>query len=133
MNDPLGTLRAVIGGNNRCHCIHVAELITRVDKLEANPRTATATFVPDPWGHAAGHRAPAAAAGEPRTASTAVASPALSLKLTATLGSIGYKDRPIFDQKMSLQEEYRFNGVKDGFKWKTKVQAYFTTCAPVLM
>jgi hypothetical protein len=53
--------------------------------------------------------------------------------LALTLGSIGYKDRPIFDQKMSLQEEYRFNGVKDGFKWKTKVQAYFTTCAPVLM
>ena len=30
----MGTLRAVIGGNNACHCIHVAELITRVDKLE---------------------------------------------------------------------------------------------------
>jgi uncharacterized coiled-coil protein SlyX len=38
--DPLGNLRAAIGGNNHCHCIHVEELIKRVDKLEANPRAA---------------------------------------------------------------------------------------------
>ena len=104
-----------------------------MDKLEANPRTAAATFVPDPWSHAASHRAPAAAAGEPHTASTAAASPALPLKLTAALGSIGYKDRPIFDQKMTLPEGYRFNGVKDGFKWEGNIEAYFITCAPVLM
>ena len=57
----------------------------------------------------------------------------LPLKLMATLGSIGYKDRPIFDHKMTLQDEMKFNGVKDGFKWKKKIEQYFITCAPVMM
>ena len=34
---------------------------------------------------------------------------------------------------MTLQEEYRFNGVKDGVKWKNKIHGYFVSCAPVLM
>ena len=34
---------------------------------------------------------------------------------------------------MTLQEEFRFNGTKDGYKWKNKVHGYFITCAPVLL
>jgi hypothetical protein len=52
----------------------------------------------------------------------------------STLGSVGYKDRPIFDQKMTLQDEFKFNGkTENAFKWKTKVHGYFITCAPILL
>ena len=47
--DQLGAMRAVIGGNQLCHCIHVKELVERVDRLEAATRPAAATFRPDPW------------------------------------------------------------------------------------
>jgi hypothetical protein len=131
-NDPLGSMRACMGGNNICHCIHVKELIERVDRIEATSRTAAATFVPDPWSRNVGPTAPATLSG-PSTGNIAAPNDTLPLKLTATLGAIGYKDRPIFDMKMSLQDDYKFNGSKDGFKWKGKVGSYFTTCAPVLM
>ncbi len=49
------------------------------------------------------------------------------------LGPIGYKDRPVFDHKMTLQDDFKFNGVKDGYKWKGKVESYFMSCAPVMM
>ena len=38
----------------------------------------------------------------------------LPLRLNGPLGAIGYKDRPIFDEKMATHEEYKFNGVKGG-------------------
>ena len=53
-DDPLGAMRAVIGGNNACHCIHVKELQERVDKLEAK-----AQWTPDAWASRAGAGAPA--------------------------------------------------------------------------
>jgi hypothetical protein len=49
------------------------------------------------------------------------------------LGSIGYKDRPLFDHQMTLQDEFKFNGVKDGYTWKGKVENYMMACAPVMM
>ena len=132
MNDPLGVIRAVIGGNQACHCVHVKELIERVGKLEALPRAAAANFTPDPWSRSAGHTAPVPVNGLPAGSAQQTWNE-LPLKLTATLGSIGYRDRPIFDQKMALQDDFKFNGVKDGHKWKNKGHGYFMTCAPVLM
>ena len=35
--DPLGAMRAVIGGNNLCHCVHVKELQEKVAALERQP------------------------------------------------------------------------------------------------
>ena len=35
--------------------------------------------------------------------------------------------------KMAPQEEYKYNGVKDGIKWKERIEGYFISCAPVLM
>ena len=34
---------------------------------------------------------------------------------------------------MTLQEDLKFNGVKDGVKWKSRIEGYFISCAPVLM
>ena len=141
--DPLGAMRAVIGGNNICHCIHVTELQTRVDKIEAlaaaaPPRSAPPGFMPDsrgtdPWSEYGGRAGPTGSIGAVIAGEAPAAADSLPLKLMGTLGSIGYKDRPIFDHKMTLQDEYKFNGVKDGFKWKKKIEQYFITCAPVLM
>ena len=37
------------------------------------------------------------------------------------------------NSRKELQEEFKFNGVKDGMKWKDKVERYFISCAPVLL
>ena len=125
-------MRTCMGGNNICHCIHVRGLIGRVDRVEATSRTAAAAFIPDPWMRNVGPTAPATLSG-PSTGNIAAPNDTLPLKLTATLGAIGYNDRPIFDMKMALQDDYKFNGSRDGSKWKSKVGSYFITCAPVLM
>ena len=78
---------------------------------------------PDGAGHAREAAGPARGSGGRR---------ALPLRLTGPLGSIGYKDRPIFDEKMSTLEEYKFNGVKNGIAWKTKTERHFIARAPVL-
>ena len=43
-----------------CNFLLVEELLKRVDKFEANPRPAAATYVPAPWNMNAGHTATAA-------------------------------------------------------------------------
>ena len=150
-------MRAVIGGNQLCHCIHVKEVIERVDKLEAKAQWTKDAWAKDggaagggaagpgsgaggaPGGGTGGWAPGGGAGGGPPGGGAGIGgSPArvwdeLPLKLTATLGSIGYKDRPIFDHKMTLQDEFKSNGVKDGFKWKGEIGKYFITCAPVLM
>ena len=129
--DPVGLLRAVIGGNNRCHCIHVSELIEKVTALEqrANTRHGAApsdTPPPDFWAAAAGRLAPPAA-------SAARAGPTpLPLALHAPLGAIAFKDRKLFDDKLAMQDEFKFNGVRGGISWKGKVERYFISCAPIL-
>ncbi len=136
--DPLGILRAVIGGNQACHCIHVTELQDKVATLEraAIARAAPTRFTPDPWsrGHAGADGAPEPRGSQiPTTENGAPAGASLPLQLHGPLGAIAHKDRPVFDQKMTLQEEFKFNGVKDGMKWKDKVERYFISCAPVLL
>ncbi len=56
----------------------------------------------------------------------------LPLTLKGPLGAIGYKDRGVFDEKLALQDEYRFNGVKGGLAWKGKTERYFIGRAPIL-
>ena len=56
----------------------------------------------------------------------------LPLRLNGPLGAIGYKDRLIFDETMATHEEYKFNGVKGGVAWKTKLERHFIARAPVL-
>ena len=54
------------------------------------------------------------------------------LRLSGPLGAIGYKDRPIFDDKMATSEDYKFNGITNGLAWKTRVERHFIARAPVL-
>ena len=137
------TMNALTGGNGICHCVHVTELQKRVAALET---AATRGHDPlsgagSPWpirGAAAadptGAMPAAAPSGPPPGRGASAGSiDKLPLDLRDGLGSIAHKDRPIFDMKMALQEEYKFNGVKDGNKWKERIEGYFISCAPVLM
>ena len=38
----------------------------------------------------------------------------------------------MFDNKLMLNEEYRYNGLKGGAAWKSKLERYFVSKAPVL-
>ena len=57
------------------------------------------------------------------------------MKLTLPPGQLGNerRDKSIYDDKMMTQPEYRFDGTKDGAKWKSKVEPYFITMVPVAM
>ncbi len=52
--------------------------------------------------------------------------------LKGPLGAIGYKDKSPFDDKLTIQDDYRFNGSKGGLAWKGKIERYFIGKAPVL-
>ncbi len=131
--DPLGALRAVIGGNNRCHCEHVKELQEKVAALERQPgradrRSPGAGQGEDPWQPGYPHGGPAAGGGE-------LPGPvrrALPLDLKGQLGAIAFKERPLLDEKLATQEEYKFNGLKGGVAWKGKLERHFISRAPIL-
>ena len=133
--DPMDILRAVVGGNNQCHCIHVKELIEKVTALEQRrggeaPGAQGQGRGLDPWqsGPCRGSASPLTARHEP-----APHRRPLPLHLPGPLGTIAHENRPIFDNKMTIQDDFKFNGVKDGLKWKGKVERYFISCAPVLL
>ena len=42
------------------------------------------------------------------------------------------QDRSLFDDKVMLTAEYQWDGTKGGAAWKSRVERYFITKAPVL-
>ena len=56
----------------------------------------------------------------------------MPLRMPGPLGAIQYKDRPMFDDKVMMHQDYAYNGSKGGSTWKSKVERYFITKAPVL-
>ncbi len=56
----------------------------------------------------------------------------LPLTLRGPVGALGFRDRTIFDDKLVVNDEYRYNGVKNGVRWKTKLTNYFISRAPLL-
>ncbi len=127
---PLPVLHAIVGGNGECHCIHVRDLMAKVEALEARSTSGSngsgdAGSGGDPWW-----------SGQPMT----IGGPApqtskkvsLPLDLKGPLGAIVFKDRAFLDEKLALQEDYRFNGTKGGLAWKGKVERHFISRAPIL-
>ena len=58
----------------------------------------------------------------------------LPLTLREHVGSLGYKDKPAFDEKLSEREEYKYSGkAGTGITWKGKVERHFISRAPVMM
>ena len=48
------------------------------------------------------------------------------------LGAVAYKDRGKFDDKFMLSDEYRYNGMKGGTAWKTRLERYIVARSPAL-
>ena len=119
-DDPTSrNLAAATGGNGACHCVHVSELLTRVDALELqNATTGRGNVLPrgtannrgeDPWQPGYEPNRPPRDAGAPRGRA------ALLLRLEKPLGSKLQQGKSFFDDKLTTSDEYRFNGVKGGF------------------
>ena len=114
-----------------------ASLIRDVAALKARPGYDSS----DPWTRP---RLPAANTANPQAeepgrvpnsgAARSEPSPAKTwpLKMHGLLGAINFKDRMIFDDKVMLTAEYQWDGVKNGAAWKSRVERYFITKAPVL-
>ena len=56
----------------------------------------------------------------------------LPLTLTEPLGSIAYRDKAVFDEKLAEREEYRYSGKGGGIAWKRKVENHFISRAPIM-
>jgi len=52
--------------------------------------------------------------------------------LKGPISAIGFKERAVLDDKLALQEEFRFNGTMGGVAWKGKLERYFISRAPDL-
>ena len=124
----------------KCHCEHLDQLAVRVQELEDWRRRAPKQ---DPWNAPREGPGDSGAAPDPNDRPRDLPGPghgghdmnsrkSLPLNLYGGLGSVGYKDRSIFDEKFTMQEEYRFNGVKNGEQWKIKLERYFIARAPIL-
>ena len=148
-------------GNGTCHCHHVTELQVEVAAPEAarattalRPEATTSQPATDPlqndsWGHYrhGGGSGPGDGPGDhgggagdvpggphrndgvPRDAQ---GQRSLPLKLTEPLGSVGYKDKPIFDLKLTEKDEYKYAGSKNGMTCKRNVENHLISVAPVL-
>ena len=117
--------------DGKCHCHHVDKLIQDMAAVQA--RTARAPFLP-PQGAADGASEPyspendtyGAPLRDPPTGSTT--------QLPLTLGFLGISltSGRIFDDKISIHEDFRFNGHRNGHAWKAKTERYFITRVPAL-
>ena len=130
-----------MSGNGECHCTHVSDLIGKVNALEArerDQRRAGGAGQPDWWrptrsGSPHGGDAPTSAGPDgPGAQGESARRRTLPLKLPGPLGGIARPDRNLFDDKLMSVEEYKFNGVKGGLMWKSRIERYFISKAPVL-
>ena len=58
----------------------------------------------------------------------------LPLSFREHIGSAGYKDKPMFDEKLTERDDYKYSGkTGSGFAWKGRVERHFISRAPVMM
>ena len=55
------------------------------------------------------------------------------LELLEPLGTVGQKDKILFDDKVATTSEFQFNGSRNGLAWVRKVENHFISRAPVLL
>lgn len=120
--------------NEKCHCHHVDKLMQEVATLSS--RTARAPFLPTqgnaggPAGGPSEPYAPGNGASEARAGDPPNGSP---MQLPLQLGVHGsLASGRVFDDKISVHEDFRFNGHKNGHAWKFKTERYFITKVPAL-
>ncbi len=118
-------LQRITGGNGQCHCVHVHELIMEVAKIKqggSDPWPLRPPPAPCSQDLLSAQHAPRAR-GERR---------ALPLTLKGPLGALNFKERALFDDKIAMQSDFSFNGLKGGMAWKGKVERYFISRIPIL-
>ena len=94
-------------------------------------RAATRPSGSDPWHWP---REPQAEIPRQVPSGPATAKPrkALPLELRGPKGAIAFKERGLFDDKLALQTEFKYDGNKGGAPWKGKLERYFISRAPIL-
>ena len=110
------------GGNGKCHCVHVNELMGEVEELKAKVDGAH-----DPWTDGTVGAQYGSGARQPR----AKPEP-LPLKL-GPLGQLYDANAKLFDDKLTSQASFQFDGSKGGATWKGKLERYFISKCPALM
>ena len=126
-------LRNVIGGNQKCYCEHVEDFLNRVRILET---TGAGRPAVDPlqlaWGTKAIGPTSGASSGAARGPDV-VFDHTKPLELLEPLGTVGQKDKILFDDKVATSPEVQFNGARNGLAWVRKVVNHFISRAPVLL
>ncbi len=129
------------GGNGACHCKHVvqleakkAELERRVGQLEraGAPRAAPASGQRPNFTnmYARGNRDQAADGGGDGGDRRDGELP--TLEPLGPLGLLVNPEKQLYDDKLTAQAEYKYNGHKNGPAWKSKVERYFMSKVPAL-
>ena len=126
------------------------DLLARVDVLEREPRADTTergtradtqqqdgnnTNVNDLRGNDLWHRFSKANTHElptPGSATNTKAPRQWPLKMPGPLGAVTYKDRSMFEDKLMLSDEYRYNGIKSGTACKTHLEKYIVARSTAL-
>jgi hypothetical protein len=120
------------GGNGAYHCKCVEQLVIRVQALEAARGAAAREGAREPLLPHMRQYPP----GIPGAAAVEAIDVNGPIKLILPLGQLGNdrRDKSIYDDKMTSQSEYRYDGGKTGgAAWKSKVERYFITKIPVAM
>ena len=119
-------LSAAFAGYGNCHCIHLDELVVtvedlawRVDEIGANQEIFESgdSTVGAHFGMGRARRA------RPQ---------ALPLEL-GPMGQLTASDSRLFDNKLTNQPLFCFDGQKGGVNWKGKIERYFISKCPALM
>ena len=117
-----------------CHCRHVVELQRLVAELqrgihELRARPAQRDATPDAWQQYLDREGrPAGPAQAPTTTSTSTPLPLHY----GPLGALLHSKYGLFDDKLTAQSEYKFDGSKGGDSWKGKIERYFISKVPAL-
>ena len=113
-----------MGGNGYCHCVHLEELRREVDLIKQQLEDAQdATF--DPWSTGSSY---SGAVGR----RTRTKPQALPIKI-GPLGQLQDANARLFDDRISAQAAFQFDGIKGGSAWKSKVERYFMSKCPALL
>ncbi len=121
------------GGNGVCHCHHLEKLAGRVARLEQGR-------VPAPGPRDGGSRQPFLPSmrsstgdhsGDPGAEEEFDPTAALKLRPLGLLAGDKH-DRQLYDDKLTTQAEYRYDGMKGGTAWKSRVERYFISKVPAL-
>ena len=115
----------------KCHCLHVDKL--QQDMATVLARTARTPLLA-PQGGGNGTSEPYAPGPSHAETSERDSPSDSTTKLPLVLGFLGTSlaSGRIFDDKISIHEDFRFNGHKNGHAWRSKTERYLITRVPAL-